>query len=118
MSKSHKNHDPFWWSFFGAGGVFSSFFIPVHVFLFGLALPLAWLTLPDHDRMLALAQHPLARIYLFLLVALSLFHAAHRIRFTLHDILMAKQLDAPAAFLCYGGAIVGTVFAAVTVITL
>lgn len=117
MNKS-RNNDPFWWSFFGAGGVFSSFFVPIHVLLLGLALPLGWLAWPEHGNLLTLAQNPLARIYLFLLIALSLFHAAHRIRFTLHDLLLAKSIDTPAAFVCYGGAIVGTLFAAITVWTL
>ncbi len=116
--KKSQNNDPFWWSFFGAGGVFSSFFVPIHVLLLGLALPLGWWLWPEHESLLELARHPLARIYLFLLIALSLFHAAHRIRFTLHDLLLAHSVDKPAAFACYGGAIIGTLYAMVTVWTL
>ena len=114
---SSRNNDPFWWSFFGAGGVFSSFFIPIHVLLLGIALPLAWWT-ADAESLRELIQHPLARIYLFFLISLSLFHAAHRIRFTLHDLLLAKTVDTPAAFFCYGGAIAGTVITLITVWTL
>ncbi len=114
---SSRNNDPFWWSFFGAGGVFSSFFIPIHVLLLGIALPLAWWTV-EPETLLELVRHPLARIYLFMLISLTLFHAAHRIRFTLHDLLLAKQIDTPAAYLCYTGAIVGTVVTLVTVWTL
>lgn len=114
---SSRNNDPFWWSFFGAGGVFSSFFIPIHVLLLGIALPLAWWTV-EPETLLELARHPLARIYLFLLISLTLFHAAHRIRFTLHDILLAKKIDTPAAYLCYTGAILGSVVTLITVCTL
>jgi fumarate reductase subunit D len=58
--------------------------------------------------MLELLAHPLVKLYLFVLIALPLYHCAHRIRFVLED-LGLHGLRALLAVLCYGGAIVGTV---------
>jgi fumarate reductase subunit D len=43
--------------------------------------------------------------------SLPLFHWAHRFRFTLYDGLQIKHLNEVISFLCYGGAIGGTVLA-------
>ncbi|MDX1618131.1 MAG: fumarate reductase subunit FrdD [Balneolaceae bacterium] len=107
-----KNNDPFWWTLFGAGGTLSAFFIPIHVVLFGLAIPLGWVAGPDYESLLELVRHPIARIYLFALITFSLFHWAHRFRYTLYDGLQLKHLEQYIVVLCYGSAIVGTVFAA------
>jgi fumarate reductase subunit D len=86
--------------------------------LLGIAIPLGWLTAPDYDSVLALVQHPLARIYLFALISLSLFHWAHRFRYTLYDGLMLKHLELYIVIICYGGAFVGTVIAGILVWTI
>ena len=44
---------------------------------------------------------------------LSLFHWAHRFRYTLYDGLQIKHLNEVIAVLCYGAAMVGSVVAAV-----
>jgi fumarate reductase subunit D len=59
-----------------------------------------------------LARQPLARLALFALCSLPLFHGAHRFRFTLYDGLQIKHLNELIAVLCYGSAIVGTLLAA------
>ena len=51
------------------------------------------------------------RVALFVLCALSLFHAAHRFRYTLYDGLQIKHLNELINLLCYGGAVVGSVAA-------
>lgn len=86
--------------------------IPVLLFLFGLAYPLGWLPSPSHAYLLSLFGHPLARVVLFLLCVLSLFHWAHRFRYTLYDGLQIKHLNELIVLVCYGGVIVGTVTAA------
>lgn len=103
-----RTNDPFWWSLFGAGGTLSAFFIPVHVFLFGIAIPLGWFASPDYESLLQLARHPISRIYLFALIAFSLFHWAHRFRYTLYDGLMLKHLETYIFTFCYGTALLGT----------
>jgi len=119
MSKSRKkSNDPFWWTLFGAGGTISAFFIPIHVFLLGIAIPLGWVAAPDYDGLVELVRHPLARLYLFALISLSLFHWAHRFRYTLYDGLQLKHLEQYIVVFCYGSAIAGTAFAAYYVFTL
>jgi fumarate reductase subunit D len=100
------------WALFSAGGVVAAFLIPVHLFLFGLAIPLGWLPAPSYEHLLNLVQHPLVKVYLLTLCALPLFHWAHRFRYTLYDGLKIKHLNGPIFALCYGGAILGSVLTA------
>ena len=84
----------------------AAFLVPVHIILFGFAVPLGWM--PDTG---SLYQHWLVKIYLFVLISLPLYHWAHRFYFSLKDMGL-KALHKPLAFLCYGGAIAGTVVTA------
>jgi succinate dehydrogenase subunit D len=107
-----RSVEPFLWLLFSAGGVLAALFLPVFVFLFGLAFPLGWLSAPSHDYLIDVLRHPLTRVLLFLLCALALFHAAHRFRYTLYDGLQIKHLHDVVNPICYGGAIVGSILAA------
>lgn len=109
---AERPKEPFFWTLFSVGGVVAAFFIPVHLFLFGLAFPLGWIEPPSYAALAALARHPLARLYLFVLCSLPLFHWAHRFRYTLYDGLQIKHLNELINTFCYGGAIVGTALAA------
>jgi fumarate reductase subunit D len=104
--------EPFLWMLFSAGGVLSALLMPSLVFLFGVAFPLGWLSPPSHKHLLAVVSHPLTRMVLFALCTLSLFHWAHRFRYTLYDGLQIKHLNEVINLLCYGGAIAGSVAAA------
>ncbi len=108
---ARRSSEVFLWTLFSAGGVIAALLIPVHLFLFGVALPLGWLRAPTYEHMMALVEHPVARIYLFLLCSLPLFHWAHRFRYTLYDGLQVKHLNEVIFTLCYGGAVAGTVLA-------
>jgi fumarate reductase subunit D len=61
--------------------------------------------------MRALIAHPLVKVYLFVLVVLPLYHAAHRVRFSLYE-LGVREFRLSMDFLCYGGALVGTALTA------
>jgi fumarate reductase subunit D len=104
MSSTNKNIEPLWWGLFSAGGVVAAFLVPVHILVFGLALPLGWIP-PDTG---ALFHHSLVKIYLFVLIALPLYHWAHRFYFTVNDMRLGVPRG-PLALFCYGGAVVGTV---------
>ncbi len=108
-----KSNEPFWWALFGAGGAFTALCLPVLLLLNGLAIPLGLIEAPRHEDVLVLAQHPLSRLFLFVLISLSLFHWGHRFRFTLYDGIQLKHLHSLVAVLCYGSAIAGAVLAAV-----
>jgi fumarate reductase subunit D len=109
-----KSIEPFWWALFGAGGAIAALFIPILLFLNGLAMPLGWIAAPRYDDLLNLVKHPLTRLFLFVVISLSLFHWAHRFRFTLYDGLQLKHLHQLIGVICYGGAIVVTLFAGYT----
>ena len=104
--------EPLLWLLFSAGGVLSALFAPVLLFLFGVAFPLGWLSAPDYGRVQSVLGHPLARLAIFVVCSLSLFHWAHRFRYTLYDGLQIKHLNEAINALCYGGAVLGTLAAA------
>ena len=108
----NRSNEPPLWLLFSAGGVVAAMLIPIHLFLFGLAFPLGWLNGPSYDGLLELVRHPFTRLYLFVLCTLSLFHWAHRFRYTLYDGLQIKHLNELINTFCYGGAVLGTVLTA------
>src|SRR5215470_12317363 len=103
-----KPPTPLLWFLFSVGGTVAAHLYPVHVFLTGLAFPLGWLPAPSYASLHSLVAHPLTRLYLFALIALPLFHWAHRFRYTLYDGLQLKHLTELIAVLCYGAALLGT----------
>src|SRR5262245_4911066 len=106
-----RSIEPLLWILFSGGGVLAALLIPILLLLFGLAFPLGWLSPPDWEYLLALVRHPVTRGVLFLLCMLSLFHWAHRFRYTLYDGLQIKHLNEVINAFCYGGAVVGSVLA-------
>lgn len=110
MIKRHP--EPLLWMLFSAGGVVAGMLMPILILLFGIAFPLGWLAPPTHAQMAATLANPLVRVVLFSLIALSLFHWAHRFRHTLYDGLQIKHLNEVVAVVSYGGAIVGSAMAA------
>ena len=106
-----RSNEPSLWILFSTGGVIAALLVPILLFLFGLAFPLGWLDAPSYERVLTLASFPLGRICLFALCSLSLFHWAHRFRYTLYDGLQVKHLSKLINLFCYGGAVVGTALA-------
>ena len=114
-----KGLTPFLWFIFGAGGMVSALFFPVHIFLVGLAFRLGWFDAPSYESVHGLVVHPITRLYLFVLIFLPLFHWAHRFRYTVYDLFQIQQsLQKPIAVVCYGTALLGTVVAAYTLLTI
>ena len=103
-----KSNEPFWWAFFGAGGMVAALLMPITILLTSIGVAAGWVT-ENHLR--SLLANPLARLYLFVIISLPLFHWAHRFRFTLVD-LGLKSARGIIAVLCYGSAICGTILAA------
>ncbi len=108
-----RSNAPIFWSLFGAGGMLSALFGPVLVFITGIAVPLG-LLLPagtmSYPKMLAFAQNFIGKGFIFAVIALFLWFAAHRIYHSLHEIGIHPGLL--AKLLCYGSAFVATVIAA------
>ena len=108
--------EPLLWLLFSAGGMASAMLVPVLLVLFGFAFPLGWTAPPQHAHLVAVLGHPVVRVGLFGLCTLSLFHWAHRFRYTLYDGLKLKQASTLIIVACYGGALFGTVVAAVVLL--
>ena len=106
-----RHIEPFWWALFSSGGTLAALFLPVLIFLTGIAIPLGWIESPGYEKLSALIYYLPIRIFIFLLISLSLFHWAHRFRFTLYDGLQLKHLQGLIASLCYGSAFAGTLMA-------
>jgi len=104
--------EPFAWALFSAGGFVAALLVPVHVAILGIAFAAGWL--PDdafsYQRIHRLANNPLAKLYLLALIALPLFHWAHRFRFAIHH-QFGIGLKRLVAVGCYGSALAGTAVA-------
>lgn len=107
-----RSNAPIFWALFGAGGMLSALFGPVLIFITGIAVPLG-LLLPhrmmSYQRMLAFAQHPVGKLCILAVIVLFLWHAAHRIFKSLHDVGIHPSPASKAA--CYGTALAGTALA-------
>jgi fumarate reductase subunit D len=105
--------EPFWWGMFSLGGVVAALLVPIHIFVDGLAVPLGLLD-PEalgYEHMRQLIAQPWVKVYLFVLVVLPLYHAAHRVRFSLYELGM-REFRISMHVLCYGAALAGTGLAA------
>jgi fumarate reductase subunit D len=109
--------EPILWTMFSAGGVVAAMLLPIHLFLFGLAIPLGWIHDPGYPHMNIVFSNPISRLYLFVLCSAPLFHFAHRFRYTLYDGLQIKHLNEIIFTGCYGAAIAGTLAAAYLLLT-
>jgi len=103
--------EPLLWLLFSAGGMASAMLMPALVLLFGLALPLGWIAPPSYEHLRAILANPMTRLVLFGVCMLSLFHWAHRFKYTLYDGLQVQHLNELINTFCYGGAVVGTLLA-------
>ena len=106
--KEHKS-EPFWWGMFSQGGVVAALLVPIHIILGGLAIPFGLIDpeLLSYERMTTLLANPIVKIYLSVLIVLPLYHAAHRIRFSLYE-LGIRDFTVSMHILCYGVALAGT----------
>lgn len=114
-----RSNAPIFWGLFGAGGMLSALFGPMLVFITGIAVPLGLLLPADtmsYPKMLAFAQNFIGKAFIFAIIALFLWHAAHRIFHSLHEIGIHGGLF--AKLVCYGVALVSTVIAAVVLLGL
>ena len=106
-----RSHAPIFWGLFGAGGMLAALFGPMLVLLTGFAAPLGWLPAraASYQGVLALAQNLIGKAVLWGLISLLLWHAAHRIYHSLHDVGVHGGPLAKA--LTYGVAAAGTLAA-------
>ena len=112
-----RSNQPIFWSLFGAGGMLSALIGPALVFITGIAAPAGVLPgLMSYPHALAFARNGWGKLALFLVVSLFLWHAAHRIYHSLHD--LGAHGGTLAKLLCYGPALAGTVAAAIALVAI
>ena len=118
MYKINTN-EPFWWALFMGGAGLVGMLLPIHIIVYGLAVGLS---LVNHEANFAASLatflgNPLVKLYVFGLCSLTFFHWAHRFRYFVFDLGMRGGRTA-MEFICYGTAVVGTIYTAYTVFTL
>lgn len=107
-----RSNEPIFWSLFGAGGMLAALIGPALVFITGIAVPFGLIFKPDtmsYEHMLAFAQNWVGKCFLFAVVALFLWHTAHRIAILLHD--FGVHAVTVVKLSSYGFAFIGTVIA-------
>jgi fumarate reductase subunit D len=98
------------WGLFAAGGTLSSFVFPAVILLFLLIASGHTPIGLEYDPARAFAAGILGKIILFVVISLSLWHAAHRLRVVFHDFgVRSDPLVAKAVYLV---AAVGTLLTA------
>ena len=115
MATSNK---PLVWAVFAAGGTLAAFVLPAIIFSLTLGVAPGWIPLEAlaYERAVAGLQSPLAKLAAFAVTVLILWHAAHRLRITAHD--LGIYADGPVMLICYGIATAGTVTAFVALLGL
>src|SRR6266699_1720316 len=80
--------EPLWWALFGAGGMVAALLLPIHILIYGLAIPIGAVPQDAFSaaRLANLLGNPLVKLYLLILISLPLFHWAHRFRYFLFDL--------------------------------
>jgi fumarate reductase subunit D len=101
-----RSNEPVIWGAFAAGGMAAAMLMPVHALVLGILAPLGVVSFLDYEQARALFAHPIAKLYMFVLITLPLAHAAHRLRFALAD-LGLRGLGPALAAVCYGGMGIG-----------
>jgi len=98
------------WGLFAAGGTVSAFLMPAVIALFLLVALGRTPAGLEFEQIHAFASHWAGKLALFLVISLSLWHAAHRLRVVFHDFGVRK--DKAVANAVYLVAAVGTVMTA------
>ncbi len=104
MAKSNK---PIFWSLFAAGGTLAAFLAPVLVLLYLLVSLGHTPDLFTYANFHAFAAGWFGKLFLLAVIALFLWHAAHRLRVTLYD--FGLRQDSVVAVVVYATAALGTV---------
>lgn len=105
MNKSNK---PIVWGLFAAGGTVSAFLVPALILVTCFAVPLGLLPADvlSYQHLTDLLQHAISKLITFGVLFLIIWHAAHRMRITAHD--LGIRSDTLVMLICYGIAAAGT----------
>lgn len=111
--QSKRSNAPPFWLLFGVGGMLAALVGVGLVLATGIVLPLGIGVAADalsYDRVSVWLRTPLMKGIAFIVATLFLWHAAHRLFHSLHDLGIRAGWGAGLA--CYGTALAATLFAA------
>jgi fumarate reductase subunit D len=115
MNAEATQHKPalahlFWWFMFANGGGLAALVLPVHILVQGILGPLGIVRVVDqrYDSWISILGNPIVKLYLLVLIALSFFHFAHRLRYLLVDFGVHAAKTLPAQVIFYGAAVLVT----------
>ena len=114
-----RSIQPVFWLLFGAGGMLSALIGWMLCYISGIAVPMGYgfpQGASSYDSILAFERHWAGAGFTFIVIALLLWHGAHRIFHSLHDIGVHSKMG--SAFVCYGVATFGTFAAAAFLLSL
>lgn len=103
-----RSNEPLWWGPFSAGMMIDALCVPALILITGFLWPNHRAT--SAAQVQALINAVLPRLFLAVVISLSFFHGAHRLRFFLVDVGV-KGGRTGIAVASYGLAILGTVLA-------
>ena len=109
-----------WWGMFAVGGMTAALLVPVHILFQGILAPLGLVPVvgkvvgadgvdwgASYQSIAAAVANPLVKLYLLALIALPLYHVAHRLLYVVVDFRLG--IPRPLlALLFYGGALLST----------
>ncbi len=95
---SGKSHKPIVWGLFAGGGMFSAFVVPALVLVTGF-LGFIWPSILSYGEVHGFAANWLGKLILLVVVALPIWHAAHRLRVCAHD--FGIRADGPVRVTLY-----------------
>lgn len=105
--------EPFWWTLFTLGGTIAALVLPILMLVFGIGIPFGFLEPPSYNDLAAFLESWWMRSILVVVISLSMYHWAHRFRYTLYEGLQLRSMKHAILFACYGTATVITVIAGI-----
>ncbi len=111
--------EPVLWLLFGAGAFLAAMVLPAVLLGMFILAPLGAFD-PEaisHARMVALLANPVGRLIVAALISLVLWHSAHHLRHLALDFGL-HSIEAPVSYTLYGLALLGTLAAISTVLSL
>lgn len=114
--KVRRSREPLLWLLFSAGGMLAALAFPALALALWVGPVLGWTPDPSPDALRATVGSLVGRLGVFGLVALALYHWAHRFRYTLYDGLQLYHLNQLIAVVTYGLATALTLVAAVVLL--
>ena len=113
-----RSTQPVFWVLFGAGGMLSAIIGAMLVFITGIAIPMSVLPAEtlSYDNMIAFHRHWAGKAFTFAVISLFLWHGAHRIFHSLHDLGVKARTTSVIA--CYGLAFLGTLAAGLALLSI